>query len=81
MSEFDGNCSNEYCYFNAFGCCCHESEEGHENATGELDCPSSLRKDFEKQFLWLFKECSDMLRKRSFQELIKIRKFILNQRN
>lgn len=74
-------CNNSYCYWNAFGSCCHESEEGHNNATpNELDCPSSLRKDFEDQLYALRDECAELLNKRNMRELMQIKSFIELQR-
>ncbi|MBD1379103.1 hypothetical protein [Metabacillus arenae] len=75
-------CSNYHCLWNAFSQCCHESEEGYDRATpNELDCPSSLRKDFQEQLFLLASECGDLLDKRNMKELIKIKKFIESQRN
>ncbi|ADH03219.1 gp73 [Bacillus phage W.Ph.] len=43
-------CNNKYCCFQAFDSCCHESEEGFDNATpNQLDCPSSVRVDLENE--------------------------------
>ncbi|ASR78384.1 hypothetical protein PPISBEST_147 [Bacillus phage PPIsBest] len=43
-------CNNKYCCFQAFDSCCHESEEGFDNATpNQLDCPSSVREDLENE--------------------------------
>jgi hypothetical protein len=76
------DCTNKHCLWNAFDQCCHESEEGYEIATpNELDCPSSLRKDFEEQLDNIFKECASLLRYRNMKELIQIKKFIESQRN
>ncbi|MFL1672588.1 hypothetical protein ABTW76_05940 [Paenibacillus dendritiformis] len=75
------NCNNTYCYWNYFDSCCHESEEGYKNATAnELDCPSSLRKDFEQQLYILLNECVGLLHKRNMRELIQIKNFIELQR-
>ena len=74
-------CNNQHCYWNAFGSCCHEEEEAFEKATpNELDCPSSLRGDWEKQFRYLFEECVDLLNHRSYKELVEVKKFIESQR-
>ena len=74
-------CNNVYCYWQAFGECCNESEEGHIKARpNTLDCPSSLRGDFEKQLYNLVKECNNLLMERNMKELIEIKKFIINQR-
>lgn len=70
-------CNNEYCTWCSFDTCCHESEDSHENATpNELDCPSSLREDFEEQMYNLYEECAKELCKLNFKELNKVRKFI-----
>ncbi len=75
-------CTNKYCLFNYFEQCCHESEEGYKKAIpNELDCPSSLRMDFEQQLYNLADECERLLRYRNMKELIEIRKFIKSQRN
>jgi hypothetical protein len=60
--------------------CCHESEEGHDMRTGELDCPGSLRKDFDQLVFGLVDEIVNLVQKRNFFELQKIRKFIIDQR-
>lgn len=74
-------CNNIYCMWQSFDQCCHESEEGFINATpNQLDCPSSLRKDFEKQLYNLVDEITELLNKRNMKELNQIKKFILNQR-
>jgi hypothetical protein len=73
-------CNNKYCYWNYRDQCCHESEEGFKNATpNQLDCPSSLRKDFEQQLYALVDECADLLNKRNMRELIEIKRFIIKQ--
>jgi hypothetical protein len=75
-------CNNKQCLWNAFDSCCHESEEGYEQATpNKLDCPSSLRKDFEEQLNNIFDECSSLLRYRNMKELIEIKRFIESQRS
>lgn len=75
-------CNNTYCLWCEFEQCCHESEEGYLNATpNQLDCPSSLRKDFQEQLYILVNECTELLRRRNMRELIEIRKFIKNQRD
>lgn len=74
-------CNNKYCMWQAFDQCCPESEDLFNNAIpNQLDCPSSLRKDFEQQLYNLVNEISELLNKRNFRELNDIRKFILNQR-
>ncbi|MGG0667827.1 hypothetical protein ABE073_04775 [Lederbergia citrisecunda] len=74
-------CNNKHCLWNAFDQCCPESEEQLDNAVpNTLDCPSSLRVDFEEQLNLLFNECSSLLRYRNMKELIEIKKFIENQR-
>ena len=75
-------CNNNHCYWNAFGQCCHESEEGHEKATpDQLDCPSSLRKDFEECLNLLVAECKKMIDQRCHRELIDVKKFMIQQRS
>lgn len=75
------DCSNQYCYWNYDGSCCTESEESFEKATpNELDCPSSMRNDFEKYFWYLKEEIESLLNKRNFKELHEIHIFIKEQR-
>ncbi|ALO79538.1 hypothetical protein HOBO_131 [Bacillus phage Hobo] len=74
-------CNNKHCYWNMYDQCCHEDEHAYETATpNELDCPVSLRSDFEKQFFTLVDECGKLLNRRNFKELIEIKKFIESQR-
>jgi hypothetical protein len=74
-------CNNKFCIWCSFEQCCHESEEGHKNATpNQLDCPSSIRVDFEEQLYNLIDEIIDLLKHRNMKELNKIKKFIINQR-
>ena len=74
-------CNNIHCYLNYSGNCCHESEEAYNQAEpNELDCPSSLRRDFENQFWLLLDEIYEQLRHRNFRELIEIKKYIESQR-
>lgn len=76
------NCTNNLCYWNYEGQCCTESEESFNDATpNELDCPSSLRKDFEEQLWFLVEECEALLLKRNMKELREIKKFIESQRS
>lgn len=76
------DCTNNHCLWNAFSQCCHESEEGFNLATpNELDCPSSLRKDFEEQLNIILCECVELLKRRSMKELIEIKNIITSQRN
>lgn len=75
------NCNNHHCLWNAYDQCCHESEEGHANATpNELDCPSSLRADFQEQLGNLVAECKELTHKRNMKELIAIKSFMERQR-
>lgn len=75
-------CNNTYCYWNFKGQCCPEDEESYNKANpNQLDCKSSLRKDFEEQLYALKNECDLLLYKRSMKELIEIKKFIENQRS
>lgn len=74
-------CNNKYCLWNAYDQCCPDGEEALNNATpNQLDCPSSLRKDFQSQLYALVEECEGLLQKRNMRELIEIRKFIEAQR-
>lgn len=74
-------CNNKHCLWNAFGQCCPEDEEFFEKATPDrLDCPSSLRADFQKQLFLLASECEELLYQRNMRELIEIKKFIESQR-
>ena len=76
------DCYNRFCLWNAFGSCCHESEEEMQKATpNQLDCPSSLRVDFEKQLINLINECIDLLERRNMKELMEVKKFIESQRS
>ncbi|MCF8017816.1 MAG: hypothetical protein K9L62_00325 [Vallitaleaceae bacterium] len=76
------DCNNKYCYWQAFDQCCHESEEGHKNATpDQLDCPSSLRKDFEEGLHIVAHECKNLINKRCLRELLDVKKFMLQQEN
>jgi len=76
------NCNNKHCYWNFNNQCIHECEEGYENATpNQLDCPSSLRKDFESILFDTHDECLKLLKQRNFKELLEIKKFILGQKN
>jgi hypothetical protein len=75
-------CNNKHCLWNYYDQCCHESEEGFEKATpNELDCPSSLRKDFEEQLNILAIECRELIFKRNMKELIQVKKYIESQRS
>ncbi|MBU7316000.1 hypothetical protein [Paenibacillus oleatilyticus] len=74
-------CNNQYCYWNYEMHCCPESEKAYNNAVPDtLDCPSSLRKDFEEQLYILHNECVQLLNKRNMKELREIKKFIESQR-
>ncbi|ASA22670.1 hypothetical protein B9T62_18860 [Paenibacillus donghaensis] len=75
-------CNNTHCLWNAFESCCHESQEGHEAAApNELDCPSSLRKDFQESMYQMMDEIDEMMNKRKFRELVDIHKYVRDQRN
>lgn len=64
-------CTNTYCYWHYDGICCPDDEERYNKATpNELDCPSSLRKDFEESLYQLVDEISELLNRRSLKELI-----------
>jgi hypothetical protein len=75
-------CNNKFCIWNGFEQCCPEDEESFNNATpNQLDCPSSLRVDFQEQLFTLANECAELLNHRNMKELIQIKKFIESQRN
>jgi hypothetical protein len=64
-----------------FDQCCHESDGGFKYATpNQIDCPSSLRADFQKQLSIIVDECTGLLYFRNMRELIQIKKFIESQR-
>lgn len=76
------NCNNKFCYWNYDCMCCHESEDGYENATpNELDCPSSLRGDFESEFWAIFDMCHLIMKKLNTLDLLHFYAFIKSQRN
>lgn len=75
------DCNNKQCMWNAFDQCCPEDEEQYNNAVpNTLDCPSSLRADFQEQLYNLVDECVELLNHRNMKELIEIKKFIESQR-
>jgi hypothetical protein len=75
-------CNNKYCAWNAFDQCCPEDEDQFNNAVpNALDCPSSLRVDFQEQLTTLANECRHLLNSRSMKELIQIKKYIELQRD
>jgi hypothetical protein len=75
------SCNNTYCLWNAYAMCCHESKEGYDTASpNELDCPSSLRKDFQESMYQMWDEIDEMMNKRKFSELVQIHKFVRDQR-
>lgn len=75
-------CNNTYCMWNAFGQCCPEDEEHFDNVVpSTLDCPSSLRVDFQEQLMTLVDECQELLNRRNMKELIQIKKFTESQRS
>lgn len=75
------NCNNKYCTWNAFDQCCPEDEESYRKAIPDtIDCPSSLRVDFQEQLMTLKNECSELLKFRNMQELISIKSFIESQK-
>ena len=74
-------CNNKYCLWSAFDQCCPESKDLFDKATpNKLDCPSSLRSDFDNQLYLLVDECGELLNRRNFKQLIEIKKFIENQK-
>lgn len=75
-------CNNNHCLWNAFGQCCPEDEESLLNARpNALDCPSSLRNDFEEQLSMIASECRELIFHKNMKELIQIKKFIESQRS
>lgn len=75
------DCNNKYCMWNAFEQCCPEDEETFEKATpNQLDCPASLRVDFQEQLYILVDECAELLKRRNMKELIQIKRFMESQR-
>lgn len=74
-------CNNNHCMWNGFGQCCPEDELSINKAKpNTLDCPSSLRVDFQEELTILANECADLLNYRNMRELIQIKKFIELQR-
>lgn len=75
------NCNNTHCLWNFRGQCCPEDEENFNSATPDrLDCPSSLRNDFQEQLYELVDECAELLKRRNMRELIEIKRFVESQR-
>ena len=74
-------CNNKHCLWSTFGQCCHEDETKYSSAKpNELDCPSSLRVDFEDQLFTLADECKSLMNYRTMKELIEVKAFIESQR-
>lgn len=74
-------CNNKYCLWNAYDQCCPEDEKSYDYATpNRLDCPSSLRNDFQQQLEMLSVECKDLVQHRNMGELIEIKRFVEDQR-
>lgn len=74
-------CKNNFCLWNFNNQCCPESGEQYKNAKpNELDCPSSIRKDFDSQLFNIADECKMLLNKRNMRELKEIKRFIEGQR-
>jgi len=75
-------CNNKHCLWNYGDSCCHEDYEKAEKIAtpNQLDCPASLRKDFDIQLFKLAKECDELISRRTMRELIEIKKFLLSQR-
>jgi len=69
-------CKNKYCYWHFDRQCVHESEDGYINATGEMDCPSSLRSDLEESTQFLRKDITKKVNNLSFADLIKLDKIL-----
>ncbi|WP_416149475.1 hypothetical protein ACM26V_00300 [Salipaludibacillus sp. HK11] len=75
-------CNNRYCMWNSFDQCCPEDEESIKKTTpNRLDCPSSLRVDFQEQLTNLVGDCYDILVRRNVKELIQAKKFMESQRD
>lgn len=76
------NCNNTHCLWNAFDQCCHESQEGFDMATpNALDCPSSLRTDFQYGVSYTFHYVCDKFEELSTVEQRRVLNFVLDQRN
>lgn len=74
-------CNNDFCHWNYNKMCCPESEEQLRKAIPHtLDCPSSLRKDFEQQLWSLHDECISMIKRRNFKELQEVYKLLNSQK-
>lgn len=74
-------CNNTHCLWNYRNQCCPEDEAAYDKAVpNTLDCPSSLREDFDEQLYNLVDECAALLNKRKMSELLEIKKFIESQR-
>ncbi|AZF89246.1 hypothetical protein Goe5_c01400 [Bacillus phage vB_BthM-Goe5] len=74
-------CNNTHCLWNMFDQCCHESEEGFDMATpNALDCPSSLRTDFQYGVSYTFHYVCDKFEELNTIEQRKVLNFVLDQR-
>lgn len=75
-------CNNNFCHWYYDGMCCPESEEDFNNAIpNTLDCPSTLRGDFEDAFNLLQDELTDRVNNLSFSDMVKVREFIIKLKN
>lgn len=75
-------CNNKHCMWSVFDQCCPEDAGSYKKAVpNTLDCPSSLRVDFQGQLSSLVKECKELLNCRNMKELLEIKRFIESQRN
>jgi len=70
------NCNNKYCMWQAFLQCCNVDDDIKKATPNELDCPISLRADFNVQLLLLLAECRGLLSKCNFETLLKLKKII-----
>lgn len=80
------DCNNKYCYWRMFEQCCHEDEEVHGNPSlqlpNQLDCPSTLRSDFEVSLLLLYNDLHPLvdkiiLKRANFGKMVKLHKILL----
>lgn len=70
-------CNNQHCYWCQFETCCHEDEKAYPRATpNQLDCPVSLRSDWESSFYNKHRQIEWKLGKLTFEELRRVEKEI-----
>ena len=76
------NCNNKHCYWNYDNMCVHESYKEFLKATpNELNCPASLRGDFETARILIQEELKEHVVNLGFTDMIKVRKMILEIKN